>query len=799
LITKGIGKYFYNENPAIPVKNDNVTMVLSMTVKSGNVILSAKVLDKDNNNAVIFEQTAVDTPAADVLADGTDSPAAPYLGSGNFVLICYEDSGNTQASYEVTYDNAEVSAPPLAANTPPIISDVLPVASGNFLPSTAQISFKVTDDKALAADNLAVILNGSRFTSTNGLAITGTGGMLNASLGGLTTNVSYAAVMQATDSDGITVSNTLYFDTFLAANPLVEVEDYNFGSGQFIDNPVVVPEGSGAVNAYSQQSGVQGIDFSDTRATPNGADTLYRPSDPVRMQHSLDLVRQKFTDAGGVAANVFDYDVGDVASAEFMNYTRTFAAGTYEVYLRQSYVNLAQGSAALERVTGDRTQPNPATQALGSFLGVQSGFLYRNIPLTDGLGQNRIKVRLSGVETLRLRQVTAEPSDGSIFQNYLVFVPVPDAGVQRATVTSVSPAQGATVGTVTPSISVTIQNRDTLVQTNTIQLIVNGTSVTPTITSDANGAVATYAMNPLPPSGVTNTARVVFGDSDGVSQTNDWSFVITYQSLDPANHQTGTGSNRGFSVRVVQAPAGSGLDNSLQRAEDQLAPSSTIPKFYETNVVDQIINYSQNGPGSADGYFPDDALIPGLDASANGTDDIAMEILAYLDLPAGTHRFGVNCDDGYKIVSGTALNDTTTPALAFHNGGPANETFDFVVTQAGLYPFRMVWYERGGGAHVEWFSVDVATGTRTLINDPGATSAVKAFTSVSAPSIVLESAAALVAGGFATEGGAIIDTGNKTITVARSGNQRFYRLRGPTALLITTIQISGNNVVLTYQ
>src|SRR5881394_1027503 len=107
LISKGIGKYFYNENPTPAVKNDNVTLVLSMTVKNGSVILNAKVLDKDNNNAVIFEQTAVDSPAADVLADGTDSPAAPYLGSGNFVLMCYEDSGTSQTSYEVTFDNAE--------------------------------------------------------------------------------------------------------------------------------------------------------------------------------------------------------------------------------------------------------------------------------------------------------------------------------------------------------------------------------------------------------------------------------------------------------------------------------------------------------------------------------------------------------------------------------------------------------------------------------------------------------------------------------------------------------------------
>ena len=733
LITKGIGKYFYNENPATAVKNDNVTMVLSMTVKNGSVMLNAKVLDKDNNNAVIFEQTAVDTPAADVLADGTDSPAAPYLGSGNFVLICYEDSGTTQTSYGVTYDNAEVSAPPVVGNVPPVISDVLPAAYGNFLPSNTQISFKATDDKALAADKLAVTLNGTRLTATDGLAVTGTGNTLNATLGGLVTNVTYAAVLEVVDSDGVTVSNTLYFDTFLTANPVVEIEDYNFGSGQFIDNPAVVAEGSGAANTYSQQTGVQGVDFNDTRTTPRPQDTLYRPSDPVRMQHSLDIVRQKYTAAGGAGAGVYDYDVGDVAAGEYLNYTRTFAVGTYEVYLRQSYVNLAQGEAVLERVTGDRTQPNPTTQILGSFLGVRSGFQYRNIPLTDGLGLNRIKVRFSGVETLRLRQVTAEPADGNIFQNYFVFVPVADVGVQRATVAGVSPAQGAVVETVTPAVSVTIQNRDTSVKTNTIALTVNGNATAPLITADTNGAVVTYPISPLPPSGSTNTARIVFADSDDVFQTNEWSFVITYKSLDPVNRRPGTGSNRGFSVRVVQAPAGSGLDNSLQRAEDQLAPNSAIPRLYETNVVDQIINYSQNGPGSADGYFPEDLLIPGVDPFGNGTDDIAMEVLGYVDLPGGIHRFGVRCDDGYKIVSGTALNDMITPALAFHNGGPADETFDFVVTQAGLYPFRMVWYERGGGAHVEWFSVAAGTGTRTLINDTNTASAIKVYASVSAP------------------------------------------------------------------
>src|SRR5690606_9276781 len=101
---------FYNENPDTPLKNENVIMSLSLTGRGSDVVITARLLDKDDNNAVLFEETFVDTPGAEILADGEDDPAAPYLGAGNFVLMCYEDFDEDapQASYEVTFDNAEV-------------------------------------------------------------------------------------------------------------------------------------------------------------------------------------------------------------------------------------------------------------------------------------------------------------------------------------------------------------------------------------------------------------------------------------------------------------------------------------------------------------------------------------------------------------------------------------------------------------------------------------------------------------------------------------------------------------------
>jgi len=173
------------------------------------------------------------------------------------------------------------------------------------------------------------------------------------------------------------------------------------------------------------------------------------------------------------------------------------------------------------------------------------------------------------------------------------------------------------------------------------------------------------------------------------------------------------------------------------------------------------------------------------------------DVLFYLEMSAGTHSSGVRSDDGFKLTSGASLTDTNGALLGQEYSGTFDGTFDFAVEQSGLYPFRFVWFERGGGAHVELFSMDPVTGTRTLINDTN--NVIKAFRSVAAPSIVLESAATLGTGGFAADNSAVVDTNARTVTIARSGAQRFYRLRAGSALTIVSIQIAGANAVLSYQ
>jgi hypothetical protein len=454
-LPKGVQKYFVaDDGPTAELPNEDITLVLSLDADQDRVTITGKVLDR-SDGSVLWERTVVDTLAADIMDDGTDDPAAPYITTGYFTLYCYQQFNEAIGTYTVSYDNAVVVAPPLSDNVAPLITDVQPADYANFQPASTAISFRVRDDKDLVDDGMSVILNGTEFNTGNGLTVTGTGTNRVVTLTGLEENVDYHVTLRAVDAEGLVTERLLRLDTFRTDNLVIEVEDYNFEGGQFIDNPIASPEQSFSNDGYSWQRGIPDVDYSDTRPVPDppnpdDPNAPYRIDDAVRMQRTFDHARPRYIEAGGSAAFVFDYDVGDIAADEWLNYTRTFPAGHYEVYLRESLANMSSGESRLELVTGDRTQPNQTTVQLGSFLGRLTGFQYGNFALTDGTGLNKEVLSLSGVTTFKLRQITPDPGDGRRLLNYLVFRPVPDPGAVRPVIVSLSPPAGGIETSVRP-------------------------------------------------------------------------------------------------------------------------------------------------------------------------------------------------------------------------------------------------------------------------------------------------------------------------------------------------------------
>jgi len=101
---------FFHEQTAL--KMTNVSLSLALTGVGDVVRITAKLLDKDSDNAVLIERTVMDTPGVDpTVTTGPGSavlqpdPGAPYvLGISAFLDLVQFSDGN-QPEVEVIYDN----------------------------------------------------------------------------------------------------------------------------------------------------------------------------------------------------------------------------------------------------------------------------------------------------------------------------------------------------------------------------------------------------------------------------------------------------------------------------------------------------------------------------------------------------------------------------------------------------------------------------------------------------------------------------------------------------------------------
>lgn len=117
LSVPGIHGQFFHER--VLIKNTNVGLALAIT-RGGDpsVILTARVLDKENKNAVLYERSVVDTPKVDRTLTQAEMEAAsgmhmdagtdvgPPITSGSEVFLSvFQYAEGTNPAAEVTYDN----------------------------------------------------------------------------------------------------------------------------------------------------------------------------------------------------------------------------------------------------------------------------------------------------------------------------------------------------------------------------------------------------------------------------------------------------------------------------------------------------------------------------------------------------------------------------------------------------------------------------------------------------------------------------------------------------------------------
>jgi len=267
----------------------------------------------------------------------------------------------------------------------------------------------------------------------------------------------------------------------------------------------------------------------------------------------------------------------------------------------------------------------------------------------------------------------------------------------------------------------------TPVNQSSITLLFDGAPVAATKTPTGN----TTAVSFDPPGNIPSGSHTVVLRFTAGTQTYDATntFTVATAPVVPPSLALPASAvntaNRGFLVKTVQQANGESMGNDTYRGLTHVAGLIGTPNradlaaftgpqgyFVETGVI----NYNQAATSS--GFFPDDTGVPGIPGLPNadgtvtgdgGTDNYAQEILTVLDLQPGYYRFNVNSDDGFVFTFGNPAEAFTLPLVVGEfsggrgNGGGLNDgtTFSFEVTQAGLYPVRVVWYEGGGGSNVE--------------------------------------------------------------------------------------------------
>lgn len=367
------------------------------------------------------------------------------------------------------------------------IGNVIPDGSLQFQASNS-LSFAVSSPVAIDLSSVAVQLTATTLFQSNstalltindGLSYTGNSTNITVTTP-LTTNLIYSGLILANDANGVQASYSVSFDTIVPAYTF-EAEDWNYGGGQFIDNPTP--------DAYygAAYDGVAEIDYH----RPNGSTLGSYNRFGLASENASDIHRSQYITA---TATNQDYDIGNTTGGDWANYTRSFPSGTYNIFVRVSRGNGGTQTDAgkISLVTSDPTQPGQTVQDLGKHDTPSTGGwqAYTWAPIINNGGYPARFVADGTAKTLRytfdgagenvnfimlLPAVGGNPPpfvssftpDGSsLFQpsNTLTFVVNSSVGIQQASV--VLNLNGVNVSGLTFSGSSTLWNVSYPIKTN---------------------------------------------------------------------------------------------------------------------------------------------------------------------------------------------------------------------------------------------------------------------------------------------------------------------------------------------
>lgn len=399
----------------------------------------------------------------------------------------------------------------------PTITAVNPSGAVLFQPTNTLV-FTASSAAGISTNSITVTVNG--INVSNLLVFNGSSTSWNVSYPYLQTNNTYAVVIRVTDINGNSAQSTLNIDTY---NPVFtwEAEDFDFGGGQYIDNPLPTTTPNTAANSYCEKVsspgviGQAGIDAQST-GNPEVSAGDYREHDIISCPPVFDAARSLF-----LTNNAQDYSLGFLQPGYWENYTKTFPSGTYNIYGRMANGQNPAAVVNLSLVTKGWGTAEQFFASLGTFTVPDVGWSsYSHIPLMDKYG-NYANVTLSGTNTIRATEQEA------VNINFYMLIP---ARTDLPRIDNVYP-DGSVLMQATNTFSFTASSPTYGVSTSNIHVTLNGTDISPSLVfSGSSSSWNVSYPGLLPNTGYTATITM----TDNVNQAHS-PVTVSFDTFNPAN------------------------------------------------------------------------------------------------------------------------------------------------------------------------------------------------------------------------------------------------------------------------
>lgn len=284
----------------------------------------------------------------------------------------------------------------------PVMSNLYPTGTHPFEP-TNTLSFTVTTTGAVFPTNgITVVLDGQDVSPE--LAITGSESNQLVVYPRLAPDATHTVLITVTNSLGHGISVSKQFDTFSQDNYMVEAEDFDFDSGQYISDWLP--------GAYFLLGATPEIDFHHT--VFEGEQYLYRAAG-IPEEIARDYLRQLFLDWGAT-----DFHLAWFGPQDWADYTRVYPTNQFHIYARSG--GFGSFSMELAEVVSGVGTTNQVTQPLGVWSATgRDNQTHEWVLLTHPGQASPALVKSGGLATLRL-----STSTGNCHPSYFMFVPAVD-------------------------------------------------------------------------------------------------------------------------------------------------------------------------------------------------------------------------------------------------------------------------------------------------------------------------------------------------------------------------------------